>query len=65
LIGKSVKDNGIEKKIYTKEEKPVLISLSKSYSKLNAILVSASSTFLVYFTLSTKYLLTNYCPKEI
>jgi len=34
----------------------VLILLSDLYSELNSILVEASSTFLVYLTLSTDYL---------
>jgi len=46
-----------EEDIYKdKKEDLVLASLSKSYSKLNTILVGASSTLLNYLILSTNYL---------
>jgi len=49
----------------SKEEKPVLLSLSESYSELNAISVDASrySFYSISHCLLTTYT-TNYCPSE-
>ena len=53
-----IKDGGV-RKIYiykNKKENLVLALLSKSYSKLDTILVDTSSTLLDYLILSTNYL---------
>ena len=43
-------------KLYTEKVDPILNSPSNSYSLLDSILVRASSTLLIYLTLSTNYL---------
>ena len=42
--------------VYRDKAEPVLVSPSESYSKLESILVSASSTLFVCLILSTNYL---------